>query len=265
MPPTRVSSSPSPRPPTPRARALVGALYLRSAYPGGHLYAHRSTPPDSVGAVVLFGGFDSYMEELFATQHYFVGMGYDVVVFEGPAQGAVLEEDHLPLTPHWGAVVSAVIDHYGLNDITLLGLGAPSTASPREQCATPRWPTGGCAHRMHTTGATTPYDFLCDTARYETASVSGRLTQDVLLLAGSQDRYVPRGQLAEQLGPPLARCLLLEVWMTLAAEGQRPSRIPSGVAGRVIAPSRRTPGTPLTSTNRSFTASTSVHLVLGRS
>ncbi len=53
---------------------------------------------------------------------------------------------------------------------------------------------------MHTTGATTPYGFLRDTARYETASVSGQVTQDVLLLAGSQDHYVPRTQFAEQLG-----------------------------------------------------------------
>ena len=48
-------------------------------------------------------------------------------------------------------------------------------------------------------GTSTAYDFLRGTTRYETASASGRVTQDVLLLAGSQDHYVPLSQLAEQI------------------------------------------------------------------
>jgi len=48
------------------------------------LGAYRITPREPIGTMVLFGGFDSYMEELFATQAYFVEAGYDVVIFEGP-------------------------------------------------------------------------------------------------------------------------------------------------------------------------------------
>ncbi len=40
----------------------------------GHLSAYRITAPDAVGAVVVFGGFDSYMEELFASQAYLVAL-----------------------------------------------------------------------------------------------------------------------------------------------------------------------------------------------
>lgn len=57
----------------------------------------------------------------------------------------------------------------------------------------------GLRQGMHTTGTSTAYDFLRATAGYETASVSGALTQDVLLLAGSADHYVPRSHLARQL------------------------------------------------------------------
>ena len=64
----------------------------------GHLHAYRNTPQHAVGTMVLLGGFDSYMEELFATQAYFVAAGYDVVIFEGPGQGSVLAEAHLPMT-----------------------------------------------------------------------------------------------------------------------------------------------------------------------
>jgi hypothetical protein len=55
------------------------------------------------------------------------------------------------------------------------------------------------ARPPHTTGTATPYDFLRGARRYETTSVSHRVTQDVLLLAGSQDHYVPRRQLGNQL------------------------------------------------------------------
>lgn len=79
---------------------LASALYQRSAefcmlpddrakippYRGTHLYAHRITPPAALGAVVMFGGFDSYLEELFAAQAYFVAAGYDAIVFEGPGR-----------------------------------------------------------------------------------------------------------------------------------------------------------------------------------
>jgi pimeloyl-ACP methyl ester carboxylesterase len=222
-------------------------------YGAGRLYAHRSTPPDRVGTVVMFGGFDSYLEELFATQRYFVAAGYDTIIFEGPGQGSVLEETGLPMTSDWAPVVAAVIDHFQLHDITLMGYSLGGGLALRAAASEPRirrvicddiltkfaevtlsqvspatrrvlaallalraraavnkltaaamrnslvadW---GLRQGMHTTGTTCPYDFLRGTRRYETASVSAAVTQDVLLLAGSGDHYVPRAQLAEQLG-----------------------------------------------------------------
>jgi pimeloyl-ACP methyl ester carboxylesterase len=292
------------------ARTLAGALYLRSAefymlpddrrrttarlrfiesmrevfgvgandkqrvpYQDRQLGAYRITADEPIGTMVLFGGFDSYMEELFATQSYFVGAGYDVVIFEGPGQGSVLEDDMLTMTADWGPVVSAVIDHFGLNEITLMGYSLGGCLAVRAAATEPRirrvicddiltdfaevtlgqvpsatrlalrtllalrargavnrltsramsnslvaaW---GLRQGMHTTGTATSYDFLRGTKEYETASVSARVTQDVLLLAGSRDHYVPARQLAGQLDSlTSARSVMLRV-LTQAENAQ---------------------------------------------
>jgi alpha-beta hydrolase superfamily lysophospholipase len=64
---------------------------------------------------VLFGGFDSYIEELCAIQLYLHDFGFDVIAFEGPGQGAALEEQHLPMTPDWDKPVRAVLDYFQLD------------------------------------------------------------------------------------------------------------------------------------------------------
>ena len=54
---------------------------------------------------------------------------------------------------------------------------------------------------MLVTGTTSPYGFLRESMRYETASVSRMLTQDVLLMAGAEDFGIPVAQLGQQLRP----------------------------------------------------------------
>ena len=61
------------------------------------LSSYRFTTPGSRGTIVLFGGFDSYIEELFPTQFYLLDAGFDAVAFEAPGQGSVLEEEHLTM------------------------------------------------------------------------------------------------------------------------------------------------------------------------
>ena len=67
-------------------------------YEGGHLPTYRFTPPTPRGTILLFGGFDSYIEEFFGIAIALRDQGYDVVAFEGPGQGAALEDSGLPMT-----------------------------------------------------------------------------------------------------------------------------------------------------------------------
>jgi len=92
-------------------------------YQSGTLKAFRFQPAQQAkGIIVMFGGYDSYIEEYFSTMSFFSDAGYDVISFEGPGQGAVLEDQHMPMTPEWDKPVKAVLDYFHLDDVTLYGI-----------------------------------------------------------------------------------------------------------------------------------------------
>ena len=47
--------------------------------------------------------------------------GHRVIAFEGPGQGAALEDHGLPMIVEWERPVTAVLDHYRLTDVTVVG------------------------------------------------------------------------------------------------------------------------------------------------
>jgi pimeloyl-ACP methyl ester carboxylesterase len=218
----------------------------------GQLYAYRLTPPTPKSTIVVFGGFDSYIEEWFPALLFLRDAGYDVVAFDGPGQGAALEDGHLPMHPDWDRPVTAVLDHFDLDDVTLLGISLGGCLSLRaaarearvtrvvcddvlvdfyavcmaQLSATRRHALSmllrarasavvnalvgavmrhslvvewGVKQGMHVTGTSSPYEFLREAMRYETASLSADLTQDVLVMAGSDDHYVPAQQFTQQV------------------------------------------------------------------
>ena len=57
----------------------------------------------------------------------------------------------------------------------------------------------GVEQGMHVTGTTSAFEFLQRSARFQTADVSALIRQDVLLLAGSEDHYVPIEQWHQQI------------------------------------------------------------------
>lgn len=83
------------------------------------------------GSIVLHGGYDSLLEELFYMVLYFSEQGYDVYAFEGPGQGQVIREQKVPFLPEWESPVAAVLDHYNLTDVTLIGLSLGGMLAPR--------------------------------------------------------------------------------------------------------------------------------------
>ncbi len=91
-------------------------------YEGGALSAYRFTPASPKGTIVVFGGFDSYIEELFVFLFALRDAGYEVIAFDGPGQGSALEDFQLPLTHEWEKPVKIVLDYFDVDDVTLLGL-----------------------------------------------------------------------------------------------------------------------------------------------
>ena len=107
----------------PHLRAPFEGTYATQAVPFGNLTlkAYRFGKPRSRGTIALFGGFDSYVEELFPMLSEFARRGHDVVAFDGPGQGGMLDDQHVPMTADWHRPVSAVLDALGLDDVTLIG------------------------------------------------------------------------------------------------------------------------------------------------
>jgi hypothetical protein len=109
----------------------------------GALPAYRFTPPSPKGTIVLFGGYDSYIEEWMPMFVFLRDGGQDVVVFEGPGQGGALEEYGLTFTPSWDKPTAAVLDHFSLTDRRLVrrmprracsGVRAEGSARRRVRC-----------------------------------------------------------------------------------------------------------------------------------
>jgi pimeloyl-ACP methyl ester carboxylesterase len=175
-----------------------------------------------------------------------------VIAFDGPGQGAVLEEEHLPMTPSWEKPLGAVLDYFQVDDVTLIGYSLGGCLAIRAAAREPRvqrvvaddmltdlfdvslrqlpssvrgalsgmlrisaaplvdalvkrammrdlvleW---GVRQGMHVTGTSTPYELLRQMQLYRTGDISPLVEQDVRLLAGAEDHYVPLHQFHDQI------------------------------------------------------------------
>ncbi len=233
-------------------REQYGVHPDRIPYQGAWLPAYDLRPEQSSTkqTMVVFGGYDSYIEEFLPMLAAITAAGYRVIAFEGPGQGSALEDAGLVLTHEWERPVAAILDHYGLDDVTAIGISLGGGLVIRAAAFEPRirravaWdilddfleaigrliapgaaqvigalltlrarrivnaasaratrsPVSqwGLWQGMHITGTTSPYDFFAFVRALTTRSISGRVTADVLLLAGTDDHYVPLHQLHRQ-------------------------------------------------------------------
>lgn len=111
---------------------------LEVPYEGGRLPVLRLPAARPRGTLVVHGGFDSFIEELYPAMSFFQEYGYDLVVFEGPGQGAPLKKHHLPMTHAWEKPVAAVLDALQLKDVTLLGMSLGGCLATRAAAFEPR-------------------------------------------------------------------------------------------------------------------------------
>ena len=61
-----------------------------------------------------------------------------MILFEGPGQGEPLIKQGLTMTPEWEKPVAAVLDHFGLRDVTLVGISLGGYLAPRAAAFEPR-------------------------------------------------------------------------------------------------------------------------------
>jgi pimeloyl-ACP methyl ester carboxylesterase len=231
---------------------IPSSAYSRIPFESGWLPTYRLTPAQPKGTLVVFGGFDSYIEEWLPAALLFRDAGYDTIMFEGPGQGAALELAHLKMSPEWEKPVKAVLDFFRLDAVTLMGFSLGGCLVMRAAACEPRVrrviaydiSTNGLESAllpfppptrqklvdglnagadstvneffaeamaksllldwmiqlgMYNTGLQTPYAVMKHYQKYETASISPLLKQDVLLMAGAEDHYIPVRQLPDQI------------------------------------------------------------------
>jgi pimeloyl-ACP methyl ester carboxylesterase len=231
-----------------RADDLRRGLAVESSVPfaGGTLPLWRfpAQAARAKSAVVVHGGYDSYAEELYPLLRHVAALGYDVVFFEGPGQGAVARRQGVPFTADWHRPVAAVLDACGLEEVTLVGISLGGCLALRAAAREPRiarvvafdvmWDLfevalasrpapvraalrallaagaretvdrlarremtrdllaeWGIEHGRLVLGAATPARYFERLRAFTTRDVSPRVRQDVLLLAGSEDHFVP--------------------------------------------------------------------------
>jgi alpha-beta hydrolase superfamily lysophospholipase len=204
------------------------------------------------GTLVVFAGFDAYIEEFYELGLAFAERGFTVIMFDGPGQGTARHRYQLAMTPEWHRPVAAVLDHFGLDDVTALGISlggclvlraaaeedrirraiafdvmadfyacmtsrkgavagailraavaagasrfvdrASAAAMRRDMLAA--W---GIPRAMYLTATATPYAMFRAIRALNTRDCSARVRQDVLILAGENDHFVPVSQYHDQL------------------------------------------------------------------
>ena len=117
---------------------VTAAQIIHVPCAGLSLPGYRFTAPLPRDTIVLFGGFDSYIEECIPMMQALRDEGFDVVAFEGPGQGAAIEDLKLPMTPDWHLPVAAVLDHLQLSNVTLVGISLGGCLAVRAAAYEPR-------------------------------------------------------------------------------------------------------------------------------
>ncbi|MGB4778140.1 alpha/beta fold hydrolase [Microbacterium sp.] len=108
-------------------------------FSSGSMPAYDLAPAHPRGLpLVVFGGFDSYIEEFFPLFAAFVARGRRVIAFDGPGQGGALEDHGLTLTPEWERPVSAVLDHFKIDPAVAVGISLGGALVIRAAALEPR-------------------------------------------------------------------------------------------------------------------------------
>jgi len=109
-----------------RFRNAIDAAFplqrIEIPYRNASLFAYEMKPAGQCrGDILFFGGFDSLIEEFLGIWERIMEAGYRVIAFDGPGQGGSITLSNLRMEHDWEAPVTAVLDHFDIDDVTLIG------------------------------------------------------------------------------------------------------------------------------------------------
>jgi len=88
--------------------------------------------------LVVHGGFDSFVEELFPQLLSLTEHGFRIIAFEGPGQGLALKKYKIPMTFAWERPTSVVLDFFEIKSCSLLGISLGGYLATRAAAFEPR-------------------------------------------------------------------------------------------------------------------------------
>ncbi|NIO00760.1 MAG: alpha/beta fold hydrolase [Candidatus Latescibacteria bacterium] len=116
-----------------------GIERVRIPYGANHLPAIIVDPEGTPrGNIILHGGYDSFIEEFYSLMRYFAASSFRIIGFDGPGQGAARRKSGLLLDFEWEKPVGAVLNHFGLEEVTLIGLSMGGYFALRTAAFEPR-------------------------------------------------------------------------------------------------------------------------------
>ncbi|MFE9080788.1 alpha/beta fold hydrolase [Bacillus mobilis] len=218
-------------------------------YENSLLPAVKLIEPGANKTLLVFGGYDSYMEEMVKMMNFIRGIDYNIIVFDGPGQGSALKNG-LKFIHNWEKPVAAIIDYFKLNRVSIMGAswggylamraaafekridkviafnifysGLDALKIRMPDAVWNRLTTLLTANKaadvnamienmmatnidlkwkiikgMENTGEKTPFTLIKNFEKHTMAGISQFINQDVLLLAGEDDQYVPISRLPQ--------------------------------------------------------------------
>jgi len=79
------------------------------------------TSDNPIGSLVVFGGYDSFIEEFYLAVRQWAKTGYNIYLFEGPGQGETLKRG-LTFEPYWEKPTGAILDYFHLQEVCVIGI-----------------------------------------------------------------------------------------------------------------------------------------------
>ncbi|MCB2343110.1 alpha/beta fold hydrolase [Clostridium estertheticum] len=199
--------------------------------------------------LIVFGGYDGYMEEIIPMMRFLKNIDYNIIIFDGPGQGTALKNG-LKFIMNWEKPVSIIINYFNLQRVSLMGMSWGGYFVMRAAAFEKRIDKiialdifycglDALMQRMpkikadilmslindnqtdqlnltinkmmvndidlnwkinkgyENTGETTPYGLLKNFERHTMKGIGQLVNQDVLLLAGENDQYVPISRLPQ--------------------------------------------------------------------
>jgi len=187
--------------------------------------------------IMAVGGYDSILEEKYPViGKAALERGYSVLIYEGPGQGEALRKYGMKFTPEWERPTTAVLDqflrtHDKPSKVVLFGMSMGGYLAPRAAAFEERidgvvaydvcfdlheaamrtigaakqnpaiLKNAGASWAYHnalwTMGTTNPDETVEAFSHYTLAPVADRIRQDVLILAGKEDHFIPFHQVAD--------------------------------------------------------------------